>query len=140
MNWCKISIIWIFLGLLFIPNLTATINPVYKECSQRGYQIEGNYCVFPDSTKCLLEEFNSGECGKKWMTDDYCIPEGRYVWDSDRCCEGLVAYLPKGMAGQASCVKKSEALAKRTFIDSYGGIALLLLALVAILFLRTSIN
>ena len=114
--------------------IQATINPVYKECSQRGYQLDGKYCVFPDSTKCLLEDFNNGKCGEKWMTDDYCIPEGRYVWDAGRCCEGLVAYLPKGMAGQASCQPKSKVMAKKTFFDSYGGIALLLFALLGILF------
>ena len=125
--------------LLFLtPLLTnAAINPVYKECSQRGYQISGNYCIFPDSSQCLLEDFNNGKCGQKWMTDDYCIPEGRHVWDEEKCCEGLVAYLPEGMAGQASCEKKSKVMVKKTLIDSYGGIALVILALLGILlFLR----
>ena len=128
------AIIWIFPSLFLAFNATAAINPVYKECSQRGYQIEGDYCLFPDSTKCLLDDFNNGKCGEKWMTDDYCIPEGRYVWDSGRCCEGLIAYLPDGMAGQASCEKKSKVMVKKTFIDSYWGIGLATLALIGILF------
>ena len=121
-----------FLLIPFFAN--SAIDPVYKECSQRGYQIKGNYCVFPDSTQCLLEEFNNGKCGQEWMTEDYCIPEGKYVWDSGRCCEGLVAYLPKGMAGQASCQPKSKVMVKKTFFDSYGGIALVVVALLGLLF------
>ena len=120
---------------VLVPFLTeAAIDPVYKECSQRGYQLEGNYCVFPDSTKCLLEEFNNGKCGQKWMTDDYCIPQGQYVWDKGKCCEGLVAYLPEGMAGQASCQPKSKVMLKKTFFESFGGIALIVLALLGLLF------
>jgi hypothetical protein len=128
------AIIWISFSLFLAFNASAAINPIYKECSQRGYGIEGDYCVFPDSTKCLLEDFNSGQCGEKWMTDDYCIPEGGYVWDSGRCCEGLVAYLPEGMAGQASCQKKSKVMVKKTFFDSYAGIGLVILSLIGILF------
>jgi hypothetical protein len=115
----------------------AAINPLYKECSQRGYQISGNSCVFPDSTKCLLEDFNTGKCGQKWMTDDYCVPEGQHVWDGERCCEGLVAYLPKGVAGQATCQSKQATFLKKTFLDSYGSIALIALALIGwLLFLK----
>ena len=127
-----------FLGIglfLLIPSLSfGAIDPVYKECSQRGYQLDGKYCVFPDSTKCLLEDFNNGKCGQEWMTDDYCIPEGRYVWDSGRCCEGLVAYLPDGMAGQATCEPKSKVMVKKTFFDSFAGIALVVGVLLVLLF------
>jgi len=131
----KKSFLFLFL-LSFLTSFlaNAAINPVYKECSQRGYQIDGKYCVFPDSTKCLLEEFNNGKCGEKWMTDDYCIPEGNYVWDADKCCEGLVAYLPDGMAGQASCQPKSKVMVKKTFFDSFGGIALVVVVLLGLLF------
>ncbi len=135
MKWNKRSIVWIISSLFFAFTATAAINPLYKECSQRGYQIDGNYCVFPDSSKCLLEDFNNGLCGKEWMTDDYCIPEGKYVWDSGRCCEGLVAYLPAGVAGQATCQPKSKVAVKKTFIDSYGGIALVVLVLIGLLLL-----
>jgi hypothetical protein len=122
----------LFLSIPFISN--AAINPLYKECSQRGYNISGKYCVFPDSTRCLLDDFNTGKCGEKWMTDDYCVPEGKYVWDSGRCCEGLVAYLPKGVAGQASCQPKSKTFLKKTFLDSYGGALILVLVLGILLF------
>ena len=123
--------------LFFTFHASATINPFYKECSQRGYQIDGDYCVFPDSTKCLIEDFNKGECGEQWMTDDYCIPEGRYVWDSEKCCEGLVAYLPEGMAGQATCQKKPEVMINKAFLDSpyWWGIGLTVLALLGALLL-----
>ncbi len=120
---------------ILIPSLSkGAINPVYKECMQRGYNLSGDYCVFPDSSQCLLEDFNAGECGQKWMTDDYCIPQGNYVWDAERCCEGLVAYLPEGMAGQATCQSKQASLFKKIFFDYYGG-AILLTLLLALLFL-----
>jgi hypothetical protein len=131
----KRSIFCISISIFIAFNLSASINPIYKECLQRGYQIEGNHCVFPDSTKCLLESFNKGECGKEWMTDDYCIPEGNHVWDAERCCEGLVAYLPEGMAGQATCQRKSEVKLKNTFLDSYWGLGLVILILLVILLL-----
>lgn len=96
--------------ILFMSSISmAAINPVYKECMQRGYSLSGDSCVFPDGTACDLEQFNNGECGQEWFTDDYCIPEGEYVWDDDKCCEGLEAYLPEGVDGQASCVKTSYA-------------------------------
>ncbi len=87
----------------------AAINPVYKHCIQRGYVVDGDDCVFPDSTRCLLTAFNEQHCGKQWFSKDYCIPEGTYVWDTDKCCDGLVAYLPDGVAGQATCRKQSFA-------------------------------
>ncbi|MEO1628694.1 MAG: hypothetical protein AAFV25_26335 [Bacteroidota bacterium] len=90
--------------------LQAAINPLYKECAQRGYSINGDYCIFPDSSQCLLEEFNEQKCGQKWFTENYCVEEGQYVWDEDRCCNGLVAYLPPGVAGQARCVPKHKAV------------------------------
>jgi hypothetical protein len=87
--------------------LHAAINPDYKECLQRGYSLSGDSCVFPDGSACDLDAFNNGECGQEWMTDDYCVEEGEYVWDDDRCCEGLEPYLEKGVDGQATCEKIS---------------------------------
>ncbi len=129
----------LFATFIFLISSTnyAAINPVYKECMQRGYDVNGDYCVFPDSSQCLIEKFNAGDCGQKWMTDDYCIPEGRYVWDEDRCCEGLVAYLPKDVAGQASCQPKTATFFKKIFSDSFAGIIVLILVLgVVLLFLK----
>ena len=79
------------------------IDSKYSQCMQRGYLIKGDSCQFPDGTKCELQEFNLGECGQEWMTEEYCIEEGGYVWDKSKCCEGLVAYLPEGMEGMATC-------------------------------------
>lgn len=119
----------------FFPFLSnGAINPVYKECMQRGYTVSGDHCVFPDSTRCLLEDFNAGDCGQKWLTEDYCIPRGRYVWDADKCCEGLVAYLPDSMAGQATCQPKGATFFKKIFFDSYVGVILLVLVLGGLLF------
>lgn len=114
----------------------AAINPIYKHCIQRGYTVGGDYCIFPDSTQCLLTAFNEQTCGVKWFTQDYCIPEGVYVWDADKCCEGLVAYLPPGVAGQATCRSKKELISAQTFEGlSLWTIALVLLFLCLLLFL-----
>ena len=128
-------LLFCFSIVAFIPGISYTaINPVYKECMQRGYEVKGDYCVFPDSSQCLLTEFNDGQCGQKWMTEDYCIPQGRYVWDEDKCCEGLVAFLPKNVAGQATCQPKTSSFFKNIFSDSLSGILLLTVILVVLFF------
>ncbi|MFK8103085.1 MAG: hypothetical protein AB8G15_11190 [Saprospiraceae bacterium] len=108
-----------FLLLLFFSCccqwIQAAINPVYKHCMQRGYAVDGDYCVFPDSTRCLLTAFNEQRCGEQWFIEDYCIPLGAYVWDADKCCEGLVAYLPEGVSGQATCRKRASIVAPQNF-------------------------
>lgn len=96
----KLSVLFFF--LLVMPAFAA-INPVYKECSQRGYQIYGDSCIFPDNSTCPLDEFNAGTCGSQWLTQDYCVKQGRHVWDYNRCCSGLRPYLPEGVAGQPTC-------------------------------------
>lgn len=80
------------------------INPFYKEVIQRGYEImPGDSVRFPDGSICSISAFNAHECGEDWMTNDYCIPQGRAVWDDNRCCEGLAPYLEEGVDGQATC-------------------------------------
>ena len=80
--------------------------PGFKECLQRGYEIkqqDSNYCVFPDGNKCPLEEFNQGECGAEYMTEDYCVEEGDPVWEEGKCCSDAEPYLPPGTVGQPTC-------------------------------------
>lgn len=96
------------LALLFITKAFGSIDPVYKECMQRGYYVEGNYCTFPDSSRCLLTEFNAGRCGQQFMTVDYCVKEGEYIWDRDRCCEGLEPYSSIDSDKQATCRSSSS--------------------------------
>jgi len=108
-----IGIIFIIVGILVVETnvVSASVNPVYKECIQRNYQIESannnidgiEYCVFPDNTKCSIETFNSGSCGEEFMTQNYCTKEGIMVWDKDMCCVGLKSYIPIGMIGQPTC-------------------------------------
>jgi hypothetical protein len=103
-NLMKFQLVFTILFLSFSSNFSfAAIDSKYKEALQRGYQLEGDSVVFPDGTKCLMLDFNAGICGEIWMTENYCVPEGAYVWDNDKCCNGLEAYLPEGMAGQATC-------------------------------------
>lgn len=103
----KAQLITILL-LFFTMVAHAAINPDYANAMERGYSISGDSVVFPNGSKCLLSEFNNGTCGQEWMTDDYCVPEGAYVWNDDKCCEGLEPYLKEGHDGQERCVKKRK--------------------------------
>lgn len=98
--------------------LNAAIDSKYKEALQRGYTLDGDSVVFPDGTKCLLTDFNAGYCGLKWKSTDYCIPEGAYVWDDEKCCEGLEAYLPEGVMGQATCQPKEKITDEETGLST----------------------
>lgn len=135
-----ITFICAFVCLLAF-NAPAAINPLYKECMQRGYQLAGDYCIFPDSSRCLLEDFNEQRCGEKWFTQDYCIPKGSYVWDEERCCDGLMAYLPAGISGQATCQPKNKVVQDQL---TGGGapwyLVLILILLGALLLLRFQQN
>jgi hypothetical protein len=96
---------WLMI-LILHNHAIAIIDPYYKEVMERGYDMKGDSVIFPDGTSCLIVDFNNRTCGQKWMTSNYCIPEGGYVWDNNRCCEGLEPYLPEGVAGQPTCRKK----------------------------------
>jgi hypothetical protein len=99
----------VLIALFFSFNIaTAAINDYYKEVMQRGYSIDGDSVVLPDSSKCSIDDFNNRLCGKEFFDLDYCVAEGNYVWDDEKCCKGLVAYLPEGVSGQATCRKKGK--------------------------------
>lgn len=92
----------------------------FKECLQRGYTTRSDsstdikYCIFPDGSKCPLDEFNRGECGREFLIEDYCVSKGNYVWDEDICCEGTEPQLREGGL-QSRCMEKS-------FFDDLGRI------------------
>jgi len=97
--------------------VSAAMNPEYKECLQRGYDttydpedIHTFYCVFPDESRCKIEEFNNGTCGVVFKTENYCVKEESPVWDKDKCCEGLIpthlkyrGFFWGGLIGQSRC-------------------------------------
>jgi hypothetical protein len=98
----KILLILIF-ALFLLPNISnAQIKPVNKECLQRGYDAEEGYCIFPNGTKCNIQEFNNGKCGSEFMTTDYCVEEGNFVWEKDKCCKGLKPELHRAV-GSDTC-------------------------------------
>ena len=110
----KKTICLVILSLLFPYSVTfAAADPELKECIQRGYETEysqdGNtsYCVLPDKSKCVLEDFNNGTCGTQYKNEDYCVAEGGLVWDTNKCCADTEAYLLPYHLGQTSCVKIS---------------------------------
>lgn len=84
---------------------SAAIDPYYKEAIERGYKLKGDSVLFPDGSLCLYQAFLDGSCGIQWKTNDYCVKEGKPVWDTTRCCEGLVSYLMPGSDGQTTCEK-----------------------------------
>lgn len=91
-------------SLLIVQFSFGAIDSFYKEVIQRGYELlPGDSVKFPDGTSCSIEAFNAMECGVEWMTKDYCVPEGEYVWDADRCCVNLAPFLEKGVDGQETC-------------------------------------
>ena len=102
----KTAVLIIALFIFATPALAA-LAPWYKECMQRGYQIQEDYCVLPDSSRCPITDFNDGVCGKEFKTENYCAKEGSFVWDGDKCCEGTTAYLKYGYIGQSTCQKIS---------------------------------
>jgi hypothetical protein len=107
----KNIILTITILIILSSNIFSAMDPRLKECVQRGYEIEveseKRYCIFPDENKCLLDEFNNGSCGIEYKTNDYCVKEGEFVWDEDKCCKGTQAYLPPNFAGQTRCIKIS---------------------------------
>lgn len=141
------AIVPLIMLILTIFSVTAAMDPNLKECMQRGYEIqgytphhptheEGTFCVFPDGSECRMDEFNAGTCGVKFKTEDYCVPEGKPVWDKDRCCPGTIAYLKPYHFGQATC--QSISLTERAYnqlnYNFYIKILLLLVVIAVLVF------
>ena len=118
-NFILFVIISVAIILFISPQISfSALYPIEaKECVQRGYRVETDlkadftpdktYCLFPDGSRCILEEFNEGKCGIEFKTENYCIKEGNIVWDKDKCCPGLRAYKRPNFIGQSSCMKIS---------------------------------
>jgi hypothetical protein len=80
----------------------------YKEAIQRGYMVRGDSVRFPDSTVCHYSDFVNGICGKKWLTKDYCVGEGKQVWDADKCCKGLQPFFVDKESDICTCEKTEK--------------------------------
>ena len=108
------KIIAIAILALTLPTITfAAMDPILQECVQRGYETEYStdgltgYCVLPDKSKCILDDFNNGTCGAQYKNEDYCVSEGHLVWGTSKCCTGTEAYLKPNHIGQPSCLRIS---------------------------------
>ena len=93
--------------IIFPPtSALASLDPSLKECVQRGYNFavrdNQTYCVFPDKSECLIDSFNHDTCGLDHKIKDYCIKQGGYVWDGQRCC-GSLKYTENDHLAQATC-------------------------------------
>ncbi|MFH1822676.1 MAG: hypothetical protein ABH830_03165 [Patescibacteria group bacterium] len=89
------NILFAIIIFLLIPSVVfGQPRPRQEDCKQMNYQYDLDYCYFPDGSKCLLSEFNSGVCGNKFKKD-YCISRGEYIYDPEvqKCCSGLKPYL-----------------------------------------------
>jgi hypothetical protein len=92
--------------LLLGPAIAAArIDASHKECLQRGYSVDGGNCTLPDGVVCPVGEFNEGTCGAQYKTAEYCVAQGNYVWDEDKCCDGLVA--TEEDSGDSTCKERS---------------------------------
>lgn len=96
--------IFLIYSFLIFQDAYANVSPFYKEVEQRGYPHTSDSVLFPDGTKCSISDFNNQDCGTEWFIQDYCIEEGKNVWDEDRCCEGLSPTEDEN--GQKICSKK----------------------------------
>ena len=103
-----LTLVFAILSSLLLPSFaSAGIDPRYKEALQRGYPMMGDSVILPDGSRCHVDDYNLGLCGLQFQVGDYCVEQGRYVWDEGKCCPGLVAWLPEGEDGQATCQKSS---------------------------------
>lgn len=127
--------LFLIMILILLGSVFAQQNPDHEECVQRGFDVigerglfeeclNGNYsnynecskiynqsgrnifCRFNDGNICLLDSFNDGSCGSEYMSDEYCVEEGVYVWDEGNCCEGLHPY-PLANIGHPKCMNVS---------------------------------
>lgn len=123
----------LFVVLVCAPfTVHAAIDPIYKECLQRGYELQDGECVFPNGSGCSLEEFNDKQCGVEFLTEKYCVEEGEYVWDADRCCSGLKPYLARGVVGQQTCESQEDFSLFLPLVIIAGIVILVLLIVVVI--------
>lgn len=128
----KKIILTLIVTLFLIPFCFAAISPDYKECMQRSYEIVGEQCIFPDGSECHIADFNDGSCGQEFMIEDYCVAEGKAVWDSDKCCKGSKSYLPPGYLGQPTCQPFSKrVLGNLQHNPFYWALIILVLLLIA---------
>ncbi|MEO1438457.1 MAG: hypothetical protein AAFV80_23155 [Bacteroidota bacterium] len=96
--------------ILLVNVLHGAIDPIYKDCTQRGYMVVGDSCLFPDGRLCALLDFNEQRCGQEFYDVEFCVEAGGYVWDSEACCAGLRPWLPARMVGQTVCRSQSYIL------------------------------
>lgn len=128
------------IALLFFCGLSAVVSfaqppqsSPYFEALQRGYRIQGDSVVFPDSSACLLQAFNAGHCGQQWMTPNYCTPQGALARSPRSCCKGLTAV--EDEQGRLYCVPGT--VFPWGTVKLMGGLIALLLLLYLALHLRT---
>lgn len=117
----------------FIFSAFGAIDSLYHEVIQRGYSIIGDSVEFPDGSRCLIIDFNTGNCGEQWKTADYCVPKGGMVWEKHRCCAGLDYYLPAGTDTQATCQPVTASFHHQFLVT---GLVIAVLLLLYLFFLR----
>ncbi len=88
----KSSLIWIFVALAFFAGSAYAIpNPAPVYCTEMGYAVDGDNCVFPDGNSCGQWAFYRGECGAAYVKELPCAKSGEQLLPGHDCCEGLVS-------------------------------------------------
>ena len=77
--------------VLFSAFVFAIPNPAPVYCTEMGYTVEGDNCVFPDGESCNEWEFYNGECGQEYVKELSCADIGNSLLPGHECCEGLVS-------------------------------------------------
>ena len=120
-------------ALLFVPLVSAAMDPYVPYCEHMGYTMEGSDCVFDDGNRCPIAGFFDGACGSEYVKEFPCVQNGEPVFEYEDCCDG-VPYIERGMIGQSKCVPKSEVAG-----DNMGsivmGIALIVGAVIAVVWM-----
>lgn len=82
-------------------------NPAAVYCGKLGYKIDGDNCIFPDSTSCPQWEFYRGKCGQSFS---YCEINGFKI---SNVSENLAASISE----HAVCAGPYASCAEQDFID-----------------------
>ncbi|UCF35165.1 MAG: hypothetical protein JSV78_07640 [Phycisphaerales bacterium] len=89
MSWHKLAWAFAFVVAGGAGPALAIPCPAYVFCLEMGYEIEGDYCVFPDGSSCELWAFFWGECGEEYVHPVPCAEAGEHRGVAVECCEGL---------------------------------------------------
>jgi hypothetical protein len=72
-------------------------------CIENGYEVNDNFCLFPDGYACALNTFYYGGCGAQYRNELECINPGERVTPARSCCRGLSQMTDYEIGEDGSC-------------------------------------